>query len=140
MLKTIRKSYLYVTLLCLYGFLLSIYFLASGLHLHDGWFSMWKYHGIIPVTLLYLTAILIVRNRNDIILHHISIPSVLFFIFFRILCIHWNNWSLFASIDWCNFYIWWINYFRLYLYKPFFVELDYWVPFKPEYDQKSIIA
>ncbi len=82
MLKTSREPYLYVTLFCLYGFLLSIYFLCLGFHLQNSLFSMWKYHGIIPVTLLYFIAILIIRNRNDIFLYHISIPSVIFLLIF----------------------------------------------------------
>lgn len=82
MLETYKRSYLYITLLCLYGFLLATYFLLSGSHFHNSLISIWKYHGIIAVTLLYLIAILIIRNRNDIILHHVSIPSVIFLLIF----------------------------------------------------------
>ncbi len=78
----VAESYLHLTFIILCGLLLSVYYMIlAEPYLYEGILAVWKYHGIIPVTFLYLTCLLIVGQNNNIISEHVSIPSVLFLLF-----------------------------------------------------------
>lgn len=82
MARTSEKDYLYVSVLFLFAFFLSVSCLIfAEPYLYDIFLPKWEYYGIIYVTFLYLTALFIVWNSCNVISNHIAIPSVLFLSF-----------------------------------------------------------
>jgi hypothetical protein len=82
MLNISEKDYLYITMFIMLGLFLSVYYMIiAEPYLYHMFFARSVYHGIIPVTFLYLLAFLSVWWRYDLISNHISLPSVLFLSF-----------------------------------------------------------
>ena len=79
MIITSKNYYFFAALFFLLAFALFIYLIiVTSPLLFAGFFSNWRYFGIILVTALYLMAYLVVSRTNCIARSHICTPSVLF--------------------------------------------------------------